>query len=729
MKSPLCYCCSYCIHVCNKRGDFVSDTPIPEDEISKNQELRKEKIEHKKYVHQHGVCPPFKNVRKKRFRKTAPKKIIDDPEVEKEVRRLLRADISAISVTTKIIYDNQKPSAAPADAPEGGDEIMGDSEPANTTQQSDPNKSSCDISKILETPQEFLDKPAAEDVDADDPDGGISKELFDMFQDLSSDDGDSSADEEESTLTAQSLENRPVSTIKSSDLLINTGSQEAHFELETLDRKIKGLEVEVERTSNSFLKQRLQDDLGHIVTASRDRTAIVWEHVDNSPGTPAANRNGVETKIRTLKCVESSHYRGADISAISVTTKIIYDNQKPSAAPADAPEGGDEIMGDSEPANTTQQSDPNKSSCDISKILETPQEFLDKPAAEDVDADDPDGGISKELFDMFQDLSSDDGDSSADEEESTLTAQSLENRPVSTIKSSDLLINTGSQEAHFELETLDRKIKGLEVEVERTSNSFLKQRLQDDLRIYYTIAASKIPSSFQYRWRKACQLKGHTGFVNAVAALKATPEFPEGLIVTGSQDKTINIYFPSDPEPIQRMEGHEGDVTCISTGWNGTILSGSADTTVRVWEGFREKEVLKGHSAPVWDVAIFPGGEMGGVMGEQCGVWEGFREKEVLKGHSAPVWDVAIFPGQGTFLSASGDKSIILWNNGKKERVFKGHSSAVRKLVVLPEPQSFVSVGNDGQVCEWSSEKEQAMAKKTVSSNFLYSVCLLSTSK
>ena len=40
-------------------------------------------------------------------------------------------------------------------------------------------------------------------------------------------------------------------------------------------------------------------------------------------------------------------------------------------------------------------------------------------------------------------------------------------------------------------------------------------------------------------------MKGHTGFVNAVAALKATPEFPEGLIVTGSQDKTINIYFPS----------------------------------------------------------------------------------------------------------------------------------------------------------------------------------------
>ena len=39
-----------------------------------------------------------------------------------------------------------------------------------------------------------------------------------------------------------------------------------------------------------------------------------------------------------------------------------------------------------------------------------------------------------------------------------------------------------------------------------------------------------------------CQLTGHTGFVNAVASLKVTEEFPMGLIVTGGQDKVINVY-------------------------------------------------------------------------------------------------------------------------------------------------------------------------------------------
>ena len=37
----------------------------------------------------------------------------------------------------------------------------------------------------------------------------------------------------------------------------------------------------------------------------------------------------------------------------------------------------------------------------------------------------------------------------------------------------------------------------------------------------------------------------------------------------------------------------------------------------------------------------------------------------MLKGHSAPVWDVAIYPGVGTYLSASGDKSIRLWREGE----------------------------------------------------------------
>jgi TATA-binding protein-associated factor Taf7 len=52
-------------------------------------ELSKQKSE-KMYQYPHGILPPLKNVRKRRFRKTKKKKYMDAPEVEKEVKRLLR---------------------------------------------------------------------------------------------------------------------------------------------------------------------------------------------------------------------------------------------------------------------------------------------------------------------------------------------------------------------------------------------------------------------------------------------------------------------------------------------------------------------------------------------------------------------------------------------------------------------------------------------------------------
>lgn len=66
----------------------------------------KKKEAHKSNHWNHGITPPLKNVRKRRFRKTAPKKYIDSPEVEKEVQRLIKEDLAAINVSWKIVADD-----------------------------------------------------------------------------------------------------------------------------------------------------------------------------------------------------------------------------------------------------------------------------------------------------------------------------------------------------------------------------------------------------------------------------------------------------------------------------------------------------------------------------------------------------------------------------------------------------------------------------------------------
>lgn len=58
-------------------------------------------------MYPHGVTPPMKNCRKRRFRKTLRKKYIEAPEIEKELRRLFRVDCEAVSVKWELMTEDQ----------------------------------------------------------------------------------------------------------------------------------------------------------------------------------------------------------------------------------------------------------------------------------------------------------------------------------------------------------------------------------------------------------------------------------------------------------------------------------------------------------------------------------------------------------------------------------------------------------------------------------------------
>ncbi|CAI2348829.1 unnamed protein product [Caenorhabditis sp. 36 PRJEB53466] len=65
----------------------------------------------KQWQYPHGLTPPMKCARKKRFRKTKKKKFMDAPEVEKELKRLLREDLAADIVKWEIV-DGDKDGGA-----------------------------------------------------------------------------------------------------------------------------------------------------------------------------------------------------------------------------------------------------------------------------------------------------------------------------------------------------------------------------------------------------------------------------------------------------------------------------------------------------------------------------------------------------------------------------------------------------------------------------------------
>ncbi|KAM4886508.1 transcription initiation factor TFIID subunit 7-like isoform 1-T1 [Sylvia borin] len=93
--------------VCTVDGDLYP--PLEEQTVTTDPKAnkKKDKDREKKFIWNHGITLPLKNVRKRRFRKTAKKKYIESPDVEKEVKRLLSTDAEAVSVRWEVIAEDE----------------------------------------------------------------------------------------------------------------------------------------------------------------------------------------------------------------------------------------------------------------------------------------------------------------------------------------------------------------------------------------------------------------------------------------------------------------------------------------------------------------------------------------------------------------------------------------------------------------------------------------------
>lgn len=197
-----------------------------EDEMNTFDYFKKRLHEAKKYQHPHGITPPLKNVRKRRFRKTAKQKYVDAPEIEKEVKRLLRADISAVDVTFELENDEQervKQEEVEEDIDVGGPSIM--------LEQFDENSN---MSSILGSDSET--KPGRE---------------VDILPDISSSE-DEGGEGGPSPNKIKSIENNLSKRL------------ECERKLNDVTTKMAEQEVRVQNASNPFLKQRFQSVLDQL---------------------------------------------------------------------------------------------------------------------------------------------------------------------------------------------------------------------------------------------------------------------------------------------------------------------------------------------------------------------------------------------------------------------------------------------------------------------------------
>lgn len=231
-------------------------------------------------------------------------------------------------------------------------------------------------------------------------------------------------------------------------------------------------------------------------------------------------------------------------------------------------------------------------------------------------------------------------------------------------------------------------------------------------------------------------------------------QFDDERIITGADDKMINIYDPETGKLLNILSGHEGGVWALKYIGN-QIVSGSTDRTVRVWNIQLGKctHVFKGHTSTIRCMEIVTNDEgekfiITGSRDNTLHVWrlpdeddlgEDYDETDpqnpyfvtVLRGHTASVRAVT---GYGnTIISGSYDHTVRVWDlkTCTNKFVLRGHTDRIYSTILDVERNRCISASMDSTIRVWDLNNGACIAELTkhtslvgllgLSSNYLVS--------
>ncbi|MFM6815917.1 MAG: trypsin-like peptidase domain-containing protein [Dolichospermum sp.] len=181
-------------------------------------------------------------------------------------------------------------------------------------------------------------------------------------------------------------------------------------------------------------------------------------------------------------------------------------------------------------------------------------------------------------------------------------------------------------------------------------------------------------------------------------------------LVSGSMNKTMNIWNLETGELIRTLSGHSSSFDSVAISPDGkTLASGSFDKTIKIWNLGTGQLIrtLSGHSYSVQSVAISADGQtlVSGSGDETIKIWNlGTGELiRTLSGHSKSVNSVAWSPDGRTLASGSGDNTIKIWDGrtGNLLGTLSGHSYSVSSVAWSPGGRTLASGSWDNTIKIW----------------------------
>ncbi len=186
---------------------------------------------------------------------------------------------------------------------------------------------------------------------------------------------------------------------------------------------------------------------------------------------------------------------------------------------------------------------------------------------------------------------------------------------------------------------------------------------------------------------------------------------PDGTkVLTSSRDRTARIWNVADGNVSWTLTGHTNSVKTAQFSPDGKkIITTSFDTTARIWDvatGHADT-ILKGHRRTVWSAA-FSKDSTKVVTASYDGtakVWDLATGSMIadLKGHTNWIYSAQFSRDGKKIVTATDDSTIKVWDavTGNLLNSLKGHRDWVYSAMFSPDGKKIVSTSRDKTTKSW----------------------------
>jgi WD40 repeat protein/serine/threonine protein kinase len=195
---------------------------------------------------------------------------------------------------------------------------------------------------------------------------------------------------------------------------------------------------------------------------------------------------------------------------------------------------------------------------------------------------------------------------------------------------------------------------------------------------------------------------------------------PDGTrIVTASGDNIARIWDVRTGAQLAALSGHGDTIFSVAYSPDGTrIVTASSDKTVRVWDARTGGQllVISGEGDRMYTAAYSPDGTriVTAAADKTARIWDAGTGTQlvVLSGHGDRVYSAAYSPDGKHIVTASADKTARIWDarSGAQLAVISGHGNRVSTAAYSPDGARIVTASYDKTARIWDARTGAQLA-------------------